>query len=95
MNYDSSIFLSIRTLDGHYYFGTGEMGIFPGFLAAWRISEENFMKSILWLTQPETRHRWANQVPGRFAIPVSFRLYTGRNGYAFGSGNWFRSLCYT
>ena len=56
-NYDNRYILEASgRYDGHYYFAPGKRwGYFPAFSAAWRISEESFMKSISWLDQPETK----------------------------------------
>ncbi|MEO5893157.1 MAG: TonB-dependent receptor [Ferruginibacter sp.] len=42
--------------DGHYYFAPGHrFGFFPAFSAAWRASQEDFMKGITWLNELKIR----------------------------------------
>lgn len=42
--------------DGNYYFAPGKRyGFFPAFSAGWRISEENFMKNISWISNLKLR----------------------------------------
>lgn len=45
--------------DGSSRFATGnQYGVFPAFSAGWRISEENFMKGITWLSNLKVRASW-------------------------------------
>jgi TonB-linked SusC/RagA family outer membrane protein len=74
--------------DGHYYFAPGKRwGYFPAFSAAWRISEENFMKGISWLTNLKLRASWGKtgNLAGSAYQYLSGYTLSG-NGYAFGSG---------
>ena len=74
--------------DGHYYFAPGKRwGYFPAFSAAWRISEENFMKSISWLTNLKLRASWgkSGNLAGSAYQYLSGYTLSG-NGYAFGTG---------
>lgn len=42
--------------DGNYYFAPGKrFGFFPAFSAGWRLSEENFMKGVNWITNLKLR----------------------------------------
>ncbi|WP_153799290.1 SusC/RagA family TonB-linked outer membrane protein [Foetidibacter luteolus] len=42
--------------DGNYYFAPGKrFGFFPAFSAGWRLSEENFIKSITWISNLKLR----------------------------------------
>lgn len=62
-------------------------GTFPSFSAAWRISEEQFMKSVEWLSQLKLRASWGklgNSGISQFLYTSSYNTYTGN--YAFGSG---------
>lgn len=74
--------------DGHYYFAPGKRwGYFPAFSAGWRISEENFMKSLGWLTNLKLRGSWGksgNLAGGAYQYLSGYTL--SGNGYAFGSG---------
>ena len=74
--------------DGHYYFAPGKRwGYFPAFSAAWRISEENFMNSISWLTNLKLRASWgkSGNLAGSAYQYLSGYTLSG-NGYAFGTG---------
>jgi TonB-linked SusC/RagA family outer membrane protein len=46
--------------DGSYLFGPGHrFGFFPAFSGGWRVSEEQFMKSVTWLNNLKVRASWA------------------------------------
>jgi TonB-linked SusC/RagA family outer membrane protein len=89
-NYDSKyMFEASGRYDGHYYFAPGKRwGYFPAFSAGWRISEENFMKSIPWITNMKLRASWGKS--GNLA-GLAYQYLSGYtlegNGYAFGSGS--------
>lgn len=54
---------SSRFAEGHKY------GVFPSFSAGWRISEENFMRNINWLSNLKIRASWGqlgNQLIGTY-----------------------------
>lgn len=56
-NYDSKYYLtgSLRT-DGSSRFGSkNKYGLFPSFAVAWRISDENFLKHLDWLSELKLR----------------------------------------
>lgn len=88
-NYDSRYMLEASgRYDGHYYFAPGKRwGYFPAFSAAWRISEENFMKGIFWLTNLKLRASWgkSGNLAGSAYQYLSGYTLAG-NSYAFGSG---------
>jgi TonB-linked SusC/RagA family outer membrane protein len=53
------IFEAIGRYDGSYLFGPGHrFGFFPSFDAGWRISEEQFMRSINWIDNLKIRGSW-------------------------------------
>jgi TonB-linked SusC/RagA family outer membrane protein len=73
--------------DGHYYFAPGKRwGYFPAFSAAWRISEENFMKRFTQVSSLKLRGSWGKS--GMLA-GSAFQYLSGYNlrgnAYAFGS----------
>jgi TonB-linked SusC/RagA family outer membrane protein len=80
--------------DGHYSFAPGKRwGYFPAFSAAWRISEENFMKNITSINNLKVRSSWGKSgnlpyIDGELADFQYLSGYSLRgNAYAFGSGN--------
>jgi TonB-linked SusC/RagA family outer membrane protein len=88
-NYDSKyVFEASGRYDGHYYFAPGKRwGYFPAFSAAWRISEESFMKGLSFLTNLKLRGSWgkSGNLAGNAYQYLSGYTLTG-NSYAFGSG---------
>jgi len=63
-------------------------GYFPGVSAAWRISQENFLKDVKWLNDLKLRYSWANL--GTYAdvsATNAFNLYATRPGKSFYSIN--------
>ncbi|MDP9076776.1 MAG: TonB-dependent receptor [Bacteroidota bacterium] len=53
------LFEATGRYDGSYLFAPGHrFGFFPAFSAGWRISEENFMKSITWIDNLKIRGSW-------------------------------------
>jgi TonB-linked SusC/RagA family outer membrane protein len=85
---DKYILEAAGRYDGHYYFAPGaRWGYFPAFSGAWRISEENFMKSNLWLDELKIRGSWgkAGMLAGDpFQYQAGYDLRG--NAYAFGNG---------
>ena len=72
-NYDYSgnyLFEAYVRFDGSSRFAKGNRwGLFPSFSAGWRISEENFMKNIKWLSNAKLRASWGqlgNQEVGSY-----------------------------
>ncbi|WP_046368733.1 SusC/RagA family TonB-linked outer membrane protein [Flavihumibacter petaseus] len=65
--------------DGNYYFAPGErFGFFPAFSAAWRLSEEKFMRNISWLNELKVRGSWGqsgNLAGSPFQYQSGFTLY--------------------
>lgn len=85
---DKYILEAAGRYDGHYYFAPGaRWGYFPAFSGAWRISEENFMKSTGWLDELKIRGSWgkAGMLAGDpFQYQAGYDLRG--NAYAFGNG---------
>lgn len=73
--------------DGSSRFPTNnKYAVFPAFAAGWRISEEDFLKDIRWISNLKVKASWGilgNQNIGNY--PYQTVLNSGRN-YAFGSG---------
>ncbi|WP_229203377.1 SusC/RagA family TonB-linked outer membrane protein [Dyadobacter jejuensis] len=74
--------------DGHYYFAPGKRwGYFPAFSAAWRLSEEDFMKNIHAVDELKLRGSWGKAgmlAGGAFQYQSGYNLRGG--AYAFGNG---------
>jgi TonB-linked SusC/RagA family outer membrane protein len=74
--------------DGHYYFAPGKRwGYFPAFSAAWRISEESFMKGFRFVDEFKLRGSWGKAgmlAGGPFQYQSGYNLRGG--AYAFGNG---------
>ena len=84
---DKYIFEASGRFDGHYYFAPGEQwGYFPAFSAAWRISEEKFMKKYSIIDNLKLRASWGKS--GMLA-GSAFQYQSGYelrgNAYAFGN----------
>ncbi|WP_243406353.1 SusC/RagA family TonB-linked outer membrane protein [Siphonobacter curvatus] len=74
--------------DGHYYFAPGKRwGYFPAFSAAWRISEESFLKDVSFINEFKIRGSWgkAGMLAGS---PFQYQAGYDLRGaaYAFGNG---------
>ena len=78
--------------DGHYYFAPGERwGFFPSFSAGWRISEENFMQNINWISNLKVRGSWGksgNLAGGAYQYLAGYTLRGNR--YGFGTGTMYQ-----
>lgn len=80
--------------DGFSGFGeNNKFGWFPSVAAAWRINEENFMKSIDWLDNLKLRLSYGsngNRTAGRYSTLAQMRknnpYNTSSTGYVFGDG---------
>lgn len=88
-NYNSKYYLDATVRrDGTSKFGPGyKWGTFPSFGAVWRISSENFMKNILWLSDLKIRGGWGqtgNQETRDYAF-LSVVNYNPK--YALGAGS--------
>lgn len=85
--YNKYIFTGTIRRDGFSGFGENhKFGTFPSVAMAWRISEENFMKSINWLDNLKLRISYGlngNRTLGRYSTQSSV---TKASGYVFGDG---------
>ena len=74
--------------DGHYYFAPGaKWGYFPAFSVGWRLSEENFMKSLTYINNLKLRGSWGksgNLAGGPYQYLSGYNLVGSQ--YAFGTG---------
>lgn len=91
LNYDFDnryLFTAVFRRDGSDRFSPKlRWGTFPSFSAAWRISNEAFMKDIHWLNQLKLRASWGklgNSGIPQFLYTSTYNTYTGN--YAYGSG---------
>ncbi|MGL6267756.1 MAG: SusC/RagA family TonB-linked outer membrane protein, partial [Chitinophagaceae bacterium] len=89
-NYNSKYYLDVTVRrDGSSRFAPDyRWGTFPSFAAAWRISDEKFMKDMNWLTDLKIRGGWGElgneQTTGGFAYLSGVGLSPD---YPIGSGN--------
>ncbi|MFN8254409.1 MAG: TonB-dependent receptor [Bacteroidales bacterium] len=99
-NYKSKYYLDATVRrDGSSRFGPeNRWGIFPSFSAAWRMTGEDFMGNIEWLTDLKLRAGWGqlgNQevTPWAYLSPITTRpTYAwGNNPDAIGKGNYSES----
>ena len=85
---DKYIFEAAGRYDGHYYFAPGKRwGYFPAFSAAWRLSEESFMKEFRFIDELKLRGSWGKAgmlAGGPFQYQSGYDLRGG--AYAFGGG---------
>ncbi len=74
--------------DGHYYFAPGKRwGYFPAFSAAWRLSEEDFLKGNHSIDELKLRGSWGKAgmlAGGPFQYQSGYQLRG--SAYAFGNG---------
>lgn len=75
--------------DGSYYFDRGSRwAFFPSFSAGWRISEEQFMKPLEWISNLKLRGSWGKSgMLAGSAYQYLFGYTLMGNSYAFGTGN--------
>lgn len=74
--------------DGNYMFAPGyRWGFFPSFSAAWRISEENFMKNVDWISNLKLRASYGTTGDDSGISAFQYReYYSNGSSYAFGTG---------
>ena len=84
------IFTANMRADASYRFApANRWGYFPSFAAAWKVSEENFMQNITWISSLKTRINWGivgNDAIGAYQYMAN--LYTGGKNnvrYPFGT----------
>ena len=81
--------------DGSSRFGTNnQWGNFPSVSAAWRLSQESFLRGVTWLSDLKVRAAWAKTGNQAFADYQQYPTYTYSNGqaqYYFG-GNYVATI---
>lgn len=86
---DKYILEAAGRYDGHYYFAPGSRwGYFPAFSAAWRLSEETFMKDFRFVDELKIRGSWGKAgmlAGGPFQYQSGYDLRGA--AYAFGGGS--------
>ena len=85
-NYDNRYLLTatIRADGSTVFSAKNKWGFFPSFSAAWRVSEEAFMKDIHWISNFKVRLGWGTVGNDRISNYLSLDLYTA-NKYSVGS----------
>jgi len=82
---DKLFFTATLREDGSSVFGPeNRFGWFPAVSAAWRITEENFMKKINWLTDLKLRASWGKSgFDGNTGSLNQYTLYSGGPGSSY------------
>ncbi|MBL1411184.1 SusC/RagA family TonB-linked outer membrane protein [Sphingobacterium faecale] len=88
-SYDSRYLLTVTNrLDGSSRFlGEYIYGLFPSVAAAWRLNNESFMKSFVWLSNAKLRSSWGktgNNSIGNFVAHAALQSLN-TTGYGFGN----------
>ncbi len=85
-NYDNRyLFTATMRADGSTVFSkNNKWGYFPSFSAAWRVSEEKFMKDIKWISNMKVRFGWGLVGNDRIKNYLSLDLYSDAK---YGVGN--------
>ena len=85
-NYDNRYLLTatVRTDGSTVFSNKNKWGFFPSFSAAWRVSEEAFMKDLRWLSNFKVRFGWGIVGNDRISNYLSMDLYADSK---FGIGN--------
>lgn len=85
-NYDNRyLFTATVRADGSTVFSNkNKWGFFPSFSAAWRVSEEAFMKDVEWVSNFKVRLGWGIVGNDRISNYLSMNLY-GANKYGIGN----------
>ena len=83
VNYDYQgkyLFEANLRIDGSSKFAEGhKWGYFPSFSAAWRISEENFMNDVTWLSNLKIRGSWGQLGNNRSGDYATQQIYVASN----------------
>ncbi|MCZ4222183.1 SusC/RagA family TonB-linked outer membrane protein [Pedobacter rhodius] len=80
--------------DGSSRFAPGKQwGYFPAFSVGWRISNENFMKDISWISNLKVTGGWGelgnqNVTPFQYVSSILVGNTYGTNGYTFGGAGY-------
>lgn len=85
-NYDNRYLLTatVRTDGSTVFSNKNKWGFFPSFSAAWRVSEEAFMKDLKWISNFKVRFGWGIVGNDRISNYLSMDLYTDSK---YGIGN--------
>ena len=85
-NYDNRYLLTatVRTDGSTVFSNKNKWGFFPSFSAAWRVSEEAFMKDLKWLSNFKVRFGWGIVGNDRISNYLSMDLYSDSK---YGMGN--------
>ena len=87
-NYDEKYLLefNIRNDYSSYFAKGNRSGVFPSFSAAWRVSEEAFMKDIKWISNFKIRLGWGTVGNDNIPNYLSLDLYEA-NKYGIGNSS--------
>ena len=85
-NYDNRYLLTatVRTDGSTVFSNKNKWGFFPSFSAAWRVSEEAFMKDLKWLSNFKVRFGWGIVGNDRISNFLSLDMYSN---VKYGLGN--------
>lgn len=85
-NYDNRYLLTatIRADGSTVFANKNKWGYFPSFSAAWRVSEEAFMKDVRWISNLKVRLGWGTVGNDRISNYLSMDLYSSNK---YGVGN--------
>lgn len=85
-NYDNRYLLTatIRADGSTVFSNKNKWGYFPSFSAAWRVSEEAFMKDVRWISNLKVRIGWGTVGNDRISNYLSMDLYSSNK---YGVGN--------
>ena len=85
-NYDNRYLLTatIRADGSTVFSNKNKWGYFPSFSAAWRVSEEAFMKDVRWISNLKVRLGWGTVGNDRISNYLSMDLYSSNK---YGVGN--------
>lgn len=85
-NYDNRYLLTatVRTDGSTVFSNKNKWGFFPSFSAAWRVSEEAFMKDLKWLSNFKVRFGWGIVGNDRISNHLSLDMYSN---VKYGLGN--------
>lgn len=92
---DKYLFTATYRADGSSKFGfNNQYGYFPSVAAGWRVTQEEFMKSLAWLNNLKIRASWGRTGNDNIPNGTSYNLVTENaedvavfNGSAYGSGS--------
>jgi TonB-linked SusC/RagA family outer membrane protein len=81
---DKYLFSALLRRDGSSRFGAEKrFGYFPAFSAGWRVSEEEFMKNMPWISDLKLRGSWGRMGNERIPADNQFTQFAASGGSAF------------